>query len=100
MRPPDRLALRALSSPPIPPAPPPAPPTAAPAGAPAPGATPEPPRRRWWLAWRVAVAAVGVVALSGGATAAIALNEVSRLTEALEQNKPVRVAPTGNASVK
>ncbi len=39
------------------------------------------------------MAAVGVVALSGGATAAIALNEVSRLTEALEQNKPVRVAP-------
>jgi LCP family protein required for cell wall assembly len=40
----------------------------------------------------VALAAVGVVALSGGATAAIALNEVSRLTEALEQNKPVKVA--------
>ena len=65
----------------------------APAGPPAPAATPEPPRRRWWLAWRVAVAAVGVVALSGGATAAIALNEVSRLTEALEQNKPVKLAP-------
>ncbi|HTW41441.1 MAG TPA: LCP family protein [Solirubrobacteraceae bacterium] len=57
-----------------------------------PGTAPEPPRRRWWLAWRVAAAAVGVVALSGGATAAIALNEVSRLTEALEQNKPVKLS--------
>jgi LCP family protein required for cell wall assembly len=61
-------------------------------GAPAYGTPPEPPRKRWWLAWRVAVAAAGVVALSGGATAAIALNEVSRLTEALEQNKPVKLA--------
>jgi LCP family protein required for cell wall assembly len=58
-----------------------------------PAGTPiEPPRRRWWLARRVLVAAIGVVALSGGATAAIALNEVSRLTEALEQNKPVKVS--------
>jgi polyisoprenyl-teichoic acid--peptidoglycan teichoic acid transferase len=40
----------------------------------------------------VLVAAIGVVALSGGATAAIALNEVGRLTEALEQNKPVKLA--------
>ncbi len=93
MRPPDRLALRALNSPPIPPAPPPAASAPAAVAAPAPGTTPEPLRRRWWLAWRVAVAGIGVVALSGGATAAIALNEVSRLTEALEQNKPVKIAP-------
>ncbi|HEV3048386.1 MAG TPA: LCP family protein [Solirubrobacteraceae bacterium] len=53
---------------------------------------PEPPRRRWWLAWRVLLAGVGVVLISGGATAAIALNEVTRLTEELEQNKPIRVA--------
>jgi polyisoprenyl-teichoic acid--peptidoglycan teichoic acid transferase len=53
---------------------------------------PEPPRRRWWLAWRVLVAAIGVVAISGGATAAIALNEVGRLAEALEQNKPVKLS--------
>jgi polyisoprenyl-teichoic acid--peptidoglycan teichoic acid transferase len=52
---------------------------------------PEPPRRRWWLAWRVLLAAVGVTLISGGATAAIALNEVSRLTEELEQNKPIKV---------
>ncbi|HYB22487.1 MAG TPA: LCP family protein, partial [Solirubrobacteraceae bacterium] len=60
--------------------------------APASAVPAEPARRRWWLAWRVLAAAVGVVAISGGATAAIALNEVSRLTEALEQNKPVKVA--------
>ena len=60
--------------------------------APASAVPAEPARRRWWLAWRVLAAAVGVVAISGGATAAIALNEVSRLTEALEQNKPVKLA--------
>jgi LCP family protein required for cell wall assembly len=53
---------------------------------------PEPPRRRWWLAWRVLAAAVGVVAISGGATAAIALNEVSRLVQALKQKPPVSLA--------
>jgi LCP family protein required for cell wall assembly len=53
---------------------------------------PEPPRRRWWLAWRVLAAAIGVIAISGGATAAIALNEVSRLVEALKQKRAVRVA--------
>lgn len=58
-----------------------------------PGAVPpEPPRRRWWLAWRVLLGAIGVMAVSGAATAAIALNEVSGLTEALDQ-KPVEVAP-------
>jgi polyisoprenyl-teichoic acid--peptidoglycan teichoic acid transferase len=41
---------------------------------------------------RLVAAAVGIVLISGGATAAVALNEVGRLTEALKQNKPVKVA--------
>jgi polyisoprenyl-teichoic acid--peptidoglycan teichoic acid transferase len=56
------------------------------------GMPPEPPRRRW-MTWRVVFAAVGVICVSAGATAAIALNEVGRLAEALEQNKPVELAP-------
>jgi polyisoprenyl-teichoic acid--peptidoglycan teichoic acid transferase len=71
---------------------PPPPPPLAPAPAPGP-MPPEPPRNRWWLTWRYLVAGCSVIAISGGATAAIALNEVSRLTEALKQNKPVKVAP-------
>jgi len=69
-------------------------PPASPLGAP-PGVSDvlaEPPRRRWWMTWRTVVAAIGVIALSGGAAAAIALNEVGRLAEALEQNKPVKLA--------
>ncbi|HTU77871.1 MAG TPA: LCP family protein [Solirubrobacteraceae bacterium] len=54
---------------------------------------PEPPQRRWWLVWRFLAAAVGVVLISGGATYAIARNEVSRLVEALKQHPPVKVAP-------
>jgi polyisoprenyl-teichoic acid--peptidoglycan teichoic acid transferase len=54
---------------------------------------PEPPRRRWWLAWRFLVAGFGVVLISGGAAYAIARNEVSRLVEALKQHPPVKVAP-------
>ncbi len=38
-------------------------------------------------------AAVGIVALAGGATYAVARNEVSKVVEALDQNKPVNVAP-------
>jgi LCP family protein required for cell wall assembly len=53
----------------------------------------EPPRRAWWLARRVLLAAAGIVLLTGGATYAIARNEVSRVVEALDQNKPVKVAP-------
>jgi len=53
---------------------------------------PEPPRRRW-MTTKFLVAALGIILLSGGATAAIALNEVGRLVEALEQHKPVKVAP-------
>ena len=52
----------------------------------------EPPRRRW-MTTRFLIAAFGIILLSGGATAAIALNEVGRLVEALEQHKPVKVAP-------
>jgi LCP family protein required for cell wall assembly len=40
----------------------------------------------------VLLAAVGIVALSGGATYAVARNEVSKVVEALDQNKPVKVA--------
>jgi LCP family protein required for cell wall assembly len=54
---------------------------------------PEPPRRRWWIAKRLLAAAVAVVALTGGATYAIARNEVGKVVEALGQNKPVRLAP-------
>jgi LCP family protein required for cell wall assembly len=54
---------------------------------------PEPPRRRWWIAKRLLAAAVAVVALTGGATYAIARNEVGKVVEALDQNEPVRLAP-------
>ena len=54
---------------------------------------PEPPRRAWWMAGRVLLAAVGIVLLTGGATYAIARNEVSKVVEALDQSKPVKVAP-------
>jgi polyisoprenyl-teichoic acid--peptidoglycan teichoic acid transferase len=54
---------------------------------------PEPPRRPWWLAKRLIGAAVGIVLLSGGASYAVARNEVSKVVEALDQNKPVKVAP-------
>lgn len=42
---------------------------------------------------RVLLAALGVIAVSGGATYAIARNEVSKVVEALGQNKAVKVAP-------
>jgi LCP family protein required for cell wall assembly len=42
---------------------------------------------------RFLLAAVGIVLLSGGATAAIALNEVDKLVEALGQSKAVKIAP-------
>jgi polyisoprenyl-teichoic acid--peptidoglycan teichoic acid transferase len=54
---------------------------------------PEPPRRAWWMAKRVLVAAVGIVLLTGGATYAVARNEVGKVVEALDQNKAVKVAP-------
>ncbi len=44
------------------------------------------------MAKRVLLAAVGIVVLTGGATYAIARNEVSRVVEALDQNKPVKLA--------
>jgi LCP family protein required for cell wall assembly len=52
----------------------------------------EPPRRAWWLAKRVLLAGVAIVLITGGATYAIARNEVSKIVEALDQNKPVNVA--------
>ncbi len=38
------------------------------------------------------LAAVGIVVLTGGATYAVARNEVSKVVEALDQNKPVKLA--------
>ncbi len=42
---------------------------------------------------RVLLGALGVIAVSGGATYAIARNEVGKVVEALGQNKAVKVAP-------
>ncbi len=44
------------------------------------------------MARRVLLAAVGIVLLTGGATYAVARNEVSKVVEALDQNKPVKLA--------
>jgi polyisoprenyl-teichoic acid--peptidoglycan teichoic acid transferase len=44
------------------------------------------------MAKRVLLGAVGVVLLSGGASAVLARNEVSKVVAALRQNKPVKVA--------
>ncbi len=57
------------------------------------GVPPEPPQRPWWMAKRVLLAAIGVILLSGGATAVLALGEVGKLVEALNQNKAVKLAP-------
>ncbi len=62
-------------------------------GVPPPGGMPSEPPRRRWMTTRFLIAAFGIILLSGGATAAIALNEVGRLVEALQQHKPVKVAP-------
>jgi LCP family protein required for cell wall assembly len=59
---------------------------------------PEPPSRRWWLTKRFVIAAVGVVLLSGGATAVLAFNEVGKIVEALGQRKAVKIAPNVLAS--
>ena len=53
---------------------------------------PEPPRRAWWMAKRVLLAAVGIVLLTGATTYVVARNEVGRVVEALGQNKPVKLA--------
>lgn len=45
------------------------------------------------MAKRFLLGALAVILLSGAATAAVALNEVSKLVEALKQNRPVKVAP-------
>src|SRR5580692_5187789 len=62
-------------------------------GAPPGSILPEPPRRAWWMAKRVLLAGVGIVLLAGGATYTMVRNEVSKVVEALDQNKPVKVAP-------
>src|SRR5207244_254621 len=65
-----------------------------PGGAPPPSPTPPaPPRRPWWLAKRVLLAGLGVVLLSGGATAVLAVNEVNKVVEALRQSRQVKLAP-------
>jgi LCP family protein required for cell wall assembly len=54
---------------------------------------PEPPRRVWWMAKRVLLAVVGIVLTSAGATYAVARNEVGEVVAALDQNRPVVLAP-------
>jgi len=54
---------------------------------------PEPPRRGLWMTKRFLIAAVGVVLLSGGASAVLALNEVGKIADALGQNKAIKIAP-------
>src|SRR5271165_4614230 len=51
----------------------------------------EPPRRPWWLAKRVLIAAIAIFLISGGATAVLALGEVSKVVEALRASKPVKL---------
>ncbi|HEX4564424.1 MAG TPA: LCP family protein [Solirubrobacteraceae bacterium] len=53
---------------------------------------PEPPQQRWWLAKRVLLGALGVVLVSGAATAVLALNEVGGVVEALRESKHVKLA--------
>jgi polyisoprenyl-teichoic acid--peptidoglycan teichoic acid transferase len=45
------------------------------------------------MARRFLLGAIGVILLSGGATAVVALNEVGKVVEALGQNKAVKLAP-------
>jgi LCP family protein required for cell wall assembly len=74
----------------LPPQPPRAPAPGAPALDPIPA---EPPRRPWWFARRVLAAAIGIVLISGGASAYFALDEVSKVVEALRESKPVELRP-------
>lgn len=53
----------------------------------------EPPRRAWWMAKRVLLAAVGIVVLTGAATYVLARNEVGKVVEALGQTRAVKIAP-------
>jgi polyisoprenyl-teichoic acid--peptidoglycan teichoic acid transferase len=68
---------------------PPPPPDAAPPGS----LPPEPPRRGWWLARRFLLATICIVALAGATTYVAIRNEVSKVVKALDQNKPVKLAP-------
>jgi polyisoprenyl-teichoic acid--peptidoglycan teichoic acid transferase len=67
-------------------------------GAPPGSLPPEPPRRGWWMAKRFILAAIGVMLLSGAATAVFAVNEVGKVVEALGQNKAVKLPPKTLAS--
>jgi polyisoprenyl-teichoic acid--peptidoglycan teichoic acid transferase len=58
----------------------------------APSIAPEPPRRAWWMAKRVLLAAVGIVLLTGATTYVVARNEVGKVVEALDQNQRVKIA--------
>jgi LCP family protein required for cell wall assembly len=53
----------------------------------------EPPRRSRSLAKRLLFGGIGVILVSGAATAFVALGEVGKLVEALNQNKAVKLAP-------
>jgi polyisoprenyl-teichoic acid--peptidoglycan teichoic acid transferase len=54
----------------------------------------EPPRRARSLTIRFLLGALGVLVVSGAASAAVALNEVGKLLDALGQSRAVKVAPT------
>jgi polyisoprenyl-teichoic acid--peptidoglycan teichoic acid transferase len=70
---------------------PPLPPTSG--GLPSASELSEPPRRPWWMAKRVLLAAIGIFLLTGGATYVVAVNEVAKVVDALGQSKAVAVAP-------
>lgn len=57
------------------------------------GLGPEPARRSAWATVRLVFAIVAIVALSGTAAAALAFNEVSKITKALDEKPVVKVAP-------
>jgi LCP family protein required for cell wall assembly len=74
--------------------PPQSPLTPAPPGGQGPSQIPaEPPHRPWWFARQVLVAAVGIFLISAGASAYFALDEVSKVVEALRESKPVNLKP-------
>ncbi len=59
---------------------------------------PEPPRRPWWMARRVLLGGLGVMLFSAAGTAFVALGEVSKVVEALNQNRAIKLAPQTLAS--
>ncbi len=67
--------------------------TPPPSGGPPSDAAPAEPPRRGGLVKRLLLGGVGVILLSGAATAYLALGEVNKLVEALNQNRAVKLAP-------